>query len=303
MKIRIQSPATSANVGPGYDIFALALKSPADIIEISLREDADIRITIDNNHHHIPTHPAENSAGIAAKYMLDKYAPSKGVDIRIIKQMPSGGGLGTTGASAAAAVFGLNHLLKLGLSPDTMIDIARRGEVASGGTPHADNVAASVLGGFILVKSYEPLEVLKIDIPEIPVVLAAIRKSIRTTRGFITYDIGAEKLKEQMARCSRMIHALHTADWKEFGAALHRDYIHEPVRSAVIPDYEKVKQKAMDLGAYGCTISGGGSSVIAFCPAEKQAEIARMMESYFSGNEHFVKVIETHTSNVGVRII
>ncbi len=303
MKIRILSPATSANVGPGYDIFALALESPADIIELSLRDDTDIRITIENNQQHIPTHPAENSAGIAAKSVLEKYAPARGADIHIVKRMPSGGGLGTTGASAAATVFGLNHLLKLNLSPDTMIDLARRGEVASGGTPHADNVAASILGGFILVKSYAPLQVMKIDIPEIPVVLAAIRKSIRTTRGFITYDIGAEKLKEQMARCSRMIHALHTSDWNEFGAALNRDFIHEPVRSAAIPRYHEVKQKAMEMGAYGCTISGGGSSVIAFCPPEKQAEIARMMNEYFADNEHFVEVIETFTSNLGVRIL
>jgi homoserine kinase len=302
-KIRIKSPATSANVGPGYDIFALALENPADIIELTVRDDAAIHIEIENNIQNIPTDPKENSAGLAARYLLKKYAPSQGVNIKIIKKMPSGGGLGTTGASAGATIFGLDRLLQLHLSSNEMIDLARMGEVASGGTAHADNVAASILGGFVLVKSYSPIDVLKIEIPRIPVVLAAIRKSIRTTRGFITYDIGAEKLKEQMARCSRMIHALHTHDLVEFGAAMNQDFIHEPVRSSAIPHYRKVKEEAMKLGAYSCTISGGGSSVIAFCPEDKQAAIAQMMEVYFGENEHFKKVVKTFTSNVGVEIL
>ena len=209
--------------------------------------------------------------------------------------------MGTTGASAAATIFGLNKLLNLNLSANEMIDFARKGEVASGGSPHADNVAAALLGGFILVKSYNPIDVLKLELPDIPVVLAAIKKSQRTTRGFITYEIGQEKLKEQMARCSRMIHAIHTKDFVEFGKALSVDHIHEPVRGAAIPEYWDVKQKALDMGAYGCTISGGGSSVIAFCPADRQEDIALMMEKEFDSNPNFVKVIRTVTSNNGVK--
>jgi homoserine kinase len=217
--------------------------------------------------------------------------------------MPSGGGLGTTGASAAAVVVGMNKLLNLELSNNELIDVARMGEVASGGSPHADNVAASILGGFVLVKSYNPIDVLKLEVPEFPVVLSAIRKSQRTTRGFITYEIGQEKLKEQMARCARVIHALHTKDIEEFGKAINVDYIAEPVRGAAIPEYASIKQTVLGAGAFGCTISGGGSSVIAFCSLEKQEEIAHLFEKGFSKNPHYVKTIRTFTSNTGVHEI
>jgi homoserine kinase len=300
--VKIQAPATSANVGPGYDIFALALKEPFDEIELTLNDSGNITIEIINDIQDIPTNPQDNTAGLAAMELLKAKGIKQGVEIRIIKHMCSGGGMGTTGASAAGTIFGLNHLLNLNLSTNELIDFARKGEVASGGSPHADNVAAALLGGFVLVKSYNPIDVLKLDLPEIPVVLAAVRKSQRTTRGFITYEIGQEKLKEQMARCSRVIHAIHTKDIAEFGNAISVDYIHEPVRGAAIPGYWEVKKKVIEMGAYGCTISGGGSSVIAFCPVEKQNEIANYMEKEFSSNPNFSKVYKTFTSNEGVQI-
>ena len=303
LSIKVLCPATSANVGPGYDIFALALKEPFDEFEISINNSGKITIDIENNIQNIPTEIKDNSAGLAALEFFENKNIGKGVNIKIIKRMTSGGGMGTTGASAAATIYGLDKLLNLNLSTNEMIDIARKGEVASGGSPHADNVAAALLGGFILVKSYNPIDVLKLELPDIPVVLAAIKKSQRTTRGFITYEIGQEKLKEQMARCSRMIHAIHVKDFVEFGKALSVDYIHESVRGAAIPEYWEVKQKALDIGAYGCTISGGGSSVIAFCPKYKQEEIALMMGKKLASNPNFVKVIRTTTSNEGVRII
>ncbi len=303
LSLKILAPATSANVGPGYDIFALALNEPFDEFEISLNDSGRITIDIENNTQKIPTEVKDNSAGFAALGLLEKKNVGKGVNIKIIKRMTSGGGLGTTGASAAATIFGLNKLLNLNLSANEMIDFARKGEVASGGSPHADNVAAALLGGFILVKSYNPIDVLNLELPDIPVVLAAIRKSQRTTRGFITYEIGQEKLKEQMARCSRVIHAIHTKDMEEFGKAISLDFIHEPVRGAAIPGYWDIKQKVLNMGAYGCTISGGGSSVIAFTPTGKQDDIADLMEKGFSSNPNFIRVYKTFTSNKGVQIV
>ncbi|HNW98260.1 MAG TPA: homoserine kinase [Bacteroidales bacterium] len=302
-KITLRSPATSANVGPGYDIFAMALKEPYDEITISLNDSGKIEICISGEHGNIPTNVEDNTAGLATLELFKRKKIQQGVTIEINKKMPSGGGLGTTGASASAAIVGLNKLLNLNLSFNELIDIARMGEVASGGSPHADNVAASIMGGFVLVKSYHPIDVLKLDIPEFPIVLAAIRKSQRTTRGFITYEIGQEKLKEQMARCSRVIHALHTKDIAEFGSAINVDHIAEPVRGAAIPEYLDAKKKALEAGAFGCTISGGGSSIIAFCSLEKQKEIAEIFEKSFSPNPHYVKTICSFTSNTGVHEI
>jgi len=302
-EILLRAPATSANVGPGYDIFAIALKEPYDEIKISLNESNKIEIFIVGESQNIPSNVEDNTAGLAVLELFKRKNIRQGVKIDIYKKMPSGGGLGTTGASASAAVFGLNKLLDLNLSTNEMIDIARMGEVASGGSPHADNVSAALLGGFVLVKSYNPIDVLKLEIPEFPIVLAAIRKSQRTTRGFITYEIGQEKLKEQMAHCASVIHALYTKDIEEFGKAINVDHIAVPVRGSAIPEYYEIKKKVMDAGAFGYTISGGGSSVITFCSKEKQDEIANIMQKGFETNPHFVKIYKTFTSNIGVHQI
>ncbi len=299
----IKGPATSANVGPGYDIFALALDEPYDLIALEMLDRKGIEIVVENDKTGIPLDPLKNVAGVAANALLERYGTGHGAKITIRKSMASGGGMGTTGASAAATVFGLNKLLGLDLDSNELIDLARMGEVASGGDPHADNVAAALLGGFVFVKSFNPLDVIKMELPDIPVVLAAMRKGQGITRGKITYDIGAEKLKEQMALVAGVIHAVHLQDPVAFGKAISKDHIHEHVRGATIPGYWEVKKQTVELGAYGCTVSGGGSSIITFCPAEKQDEIARYMESRFSGVPEFVRVYKTKVSNTGVQII
>jgi homoserine kinase len=301
--IHLKIPATTANVGPGYDIFAMALSDPYDELKITINDSKEIKIEITGQHENIPCNVEDNTAGLAALELIKRKNLNCGITINIIKKMPSGGGLGTTGGSAAGTIYGLNKLLDLKMDYNEMIDISRMGEVASGGSPHADNVAAALLGGFVLVKSYNPIDVLKLEIPEFPIVLAAIRKSQRTTRGFITYEIGQEKLKEQMARCSTIIHAIYTKDIEEFGKAICVDHIAEPIRCSAIPDYYKIKQSILSAGAYGFNISGGGSSVFAVCDKNKQDEIADILQKSFLKNEHFVKVIKTTASNKGVHEI
>ena len=300
-KIRLRGPATSANVGPGYDIFAMALKEPYDEISLELTDDKKILIEVEgNNQSIIPLKVEDNTAGLAILEFKKRYNFDFGVKVTITKHMTSGGGLGTTGASAASAVYGLNKLLDLNLSSNELIDIARFGEVASGGSPHADNVAAAIMGGFILVKSYNPIDVIKLEMPEFPVVLAVIQKSQRTTRGFITYEIGQEKLKDQMSRCASVIHGILTKDVEEFGKAISVDHIAEPVRAAAIMNYHETKAAVLNAGAYGFNVSGGGSSVIAICNTSNQDEIARIMQKELSKNPTFDKIIKTTTSNTGV---
>lgn len=298
--IYLQAPATSANVGPGYDIFALALEQPYDEFQLTLNNSNKISLEITGNHQNIPVDITENTGSLAITELFKKKQITQGVHIKIIKKMPSGGGLGTTGASASACIYGINKLLNLGLNNNELIDFARLGEVASGGSPHADNVAAAMLGGFVLIKSYNPLDVLKLEISRFTAVLAVIKKSQRTTRGFITYEIGQEKLKEQMARCSRVIHAIHTKDIEEFGKAINVDHIAEPVRGAAIPYYWEIKNKVLEAGAYGFTISGGGSSVIAICNDNNSDKIEQIMNDGFSSNPNFVQTLVTHSSNKGI---
>ena len=302
-RLIINGPATSANVGPGYDIFALALDEPFDIIEVELSDLPGIEISVENNQTGIPLDPKKNVAGVAAQALIDRYSIKQGVKILIRKNMASGGGMGTTGASASATIFGLNKLLNLNLLDNELIELASLGEVASGGAAHVDNVAAAMLGGFVFVKSFDPLDVKKMELPEMPVVLAAMRKGQGITRGRITYDIGAEKLKEQMAMVAGVVHAVHLKDPMTFGKAISKDYIHEHVRGATIPGYWEVKKQTVEMGAFGCTVSGGGSSVITFCPKEKQDEIADYMHREFSKSPDFVRIYKTKVSNTGVQFI
>ena len=278
----------------------MALKEPFDEMLLELTNDQRITIGFDGDDQNIPINVEDNTAGLAILELKKRFKPDLGVKVTITKHMTSGCGLGTTGASASSAIYGLNKLLNLNLTDNELVDLARMGEIASGGSPHADNVAAAMLGGFILIKDYHPIDVLKLRMPEFPVVLAVIKKSQRTTRGFITYEIGQEKLKEQMAHCSRVIHAIHTQDVEEFGRAISVDHIAEPVRSAVIENYKETKATVIAAGAYGSTVSGGGSSVITICSADMQDEIAAIMEHGLKANANFVKIIKTTTSNQGV---
>ncbi len=299
--INLCAPSTSANVGPGYDIFSMALAEPFDSFELTLNDSNKIIITADaGQYNNIPLKVEDNSGGLAILELLKRKSIKQGVNVKIIKGMPSGCGLGTTGATASACIYGMNRLLNLNMSDNEMIDLARYGEVASGGSPHADNVASALLGGFVLIKSYCPIDVLKLEMPEFPVVIAVIRKSMKTTRGFITYEIGQEKLKDQMAHCATVIHAIHTKDIKTFGKAISIDHIAEPVRSAAIPGYHDIKNAVLDMGAHGFTISGGGSSVICVCDRDKQDDIAAFLQKSFADNPHFIKVFKTFASNRGI---
>jgi homoserine kinase len=299
-KIRLKSPATTANVGPGYDIFSMALAEPFDEFEIALNNSKEITIEVLNNNQNIPVEVSDNTAGLALIELFKRKKISTGISVKINKNIFSGAGLGTTGASAAAAIYGANKLLELEMDDNELIEFARYGEIASGGSPHADNVAAAMLGGFILIKSYNPIDVLKLTMPDFPVILAVIRKSQRTTRGFITYEIGQEKLKDQMAHCSSVIHSILTNNIAEFGKAISVDHIAEPVRGAAIQEYKQVKEQVLSAGAFGCNISGGGSSVFTICDPSHVEKIAGIMKQGFSVNPNFHKVIITSTSNKGI---
>lgn len=208
--------------------------------------------------------------------------------------------LGSSGASAAACVYGLNKLLNSNLSYNEIIDIARRGEIASGKVAHADNVAGCLLGGFVLIKNYSPMEAVKIEMPHMPIVICIIKKPQRTTRGLIPHRLSLNKAKEQMSSCASLIHSILTQDLKKIGEAVNRDHISEPVRSRFIPRYEDMKRKVLQVGAYGCNISGGGSSIFAICEEDKTDEVAKIMRSLSrkSGAEN--DVIITKASNTGI---
>jgi homoserine kinase len=301
--ITLRAPATIANFGPGFDIFALSLKKPHDVFKIRVNETDSITIKVKGGDGIIPTSAEKNTAGLAALRFFEKIKAKAGVEIEIIKEMAAGAGLGSSAASAAASVYGLNRLMNAGLTDLELIEIASQGEVASGGTPHADNVAGCLLGGFIFVRSYHPLDVIRLDAPAIPIVLGVLKKPRVTTRGFISDRFTLTEVKEQMSWCSSLIHAVLDGDVKKVGRAINRDHISEPARSRFIPGYDELKKKVLDAGALGCNVSGGGSSVFAVSQIGDVDGIADVMRTFYKDRGIPADVIRTEAGNDGLREI
>lgn len=299
--IALKAPATIANFGPGFDLFAVALEEPEDGFSLALREDRKIKIQISGRKENIPQTPAKNAAGIAAAHFFERTGEPGGVDIEIRKGMKSASGLGTSGASATSTVFGLNLLLDAGLSDIDIIDIARQGETATGEAAHADNVAGCLLGGFVMVRNHVPLEICRLDIPELPIVIAVMPKPQKTTRGFIPDRLTLPQVIDQMSWCAGMIHAVVSGDPRAIGQAVNRDHISEPVRGRFIPGYRDIKKKALAAGAFGFNVSGGGSSVFAICDENRREEIAGLLNEHFSRRNVQPEIILTRASNRGVR--
>ena len=301
--ITVRAPSTIANLGPGFDIFALALDHPYVELRVQLNDTKSIRINLDGCQEDIPEDPEKNCAGLAIAGLLEKMDNGIGALITPIRTITVGAGLGSSGACASAAVYGLTKLLNLDLGLDQMIEIASRGEIASGSVAHADNVAGAMLGGFVIVKSYRPVQVIRIDVPKIPVVIGVMRKTQRTTRSLIPTAMDLSVMKEQMALCARVVHAMMSGDTEELGNAVNQDFISEPVRSRSIPGYGTIKRRLLDGGAFGCNVSGGGLSVFAICSQEKTQDIAAIMQQSFKEQGVESETIVTCASNQGIREI
>jgi homoserine kinase len=270
----VEAPASSANVGPGFDVFAIALEVPKDIVKISLKGNG-IRVFVEGlDNDKISNTVESNTAGVVAKRLVEDYKLTSGIEIVIVKGVPVGMGLGSSAASAAAVAYGLNELFSLNLDKNVLVKYAAEGEVASAGKPHADNASASLLGGFTLVRSYDPLEVYKFDVPEnLGVCIASPKisfgqKKTEQFRAVIPKLIELDKLVHNVGNASALVAAILTRNLELFGRSLN-DAVVEPARSKLIPGYASVKEAALKAGALGVTISGAGPSMIAFYDLSK----------------------------------
>lgn len=302
-EIVLRAPATIANVGPGFDIFAFALDRPFDLFRVALRgAPGTISIALSGADGEIPSGADRNTAGVAARHILTRIGSRAGVTIEIHKRMPACSGLGSSAASAAAAAFGLNKLLGAGLNETDVVEAARQGEVASGGAAHADNAAGCLLGGFVFIRGYDPLSVVRLPMPDVPIVVRVQRKAQTTTRGRIPGFFSLADVKRQMALCSEVMRAVATGDVEAFGRAVNDDLISEPVRAGVIASYRELKRKALEAGAWGCNVCGGGSSMFAVAPAGRLEDIAAIFRVARLPDGSVPEVIITKSSNRGVEV-
>ena len=263
-KITVRAPSSTANLGPGFDTFGLAIDAFYDEVTLTKTKNGVTIITDDN----IPTNPENNTAGLVVKNMKKKLKIKSGVEIQIKKGIPAGFGMGSSAGSAAATAVAFGKLFKIKLNSNQLVEFAGFGEKASAGTIHYDNVAASVLGGFVIVKT-NPLNVITIDSPmnlrmcvAVPKIVVP-KKKTKVSRGVIPKKVKLVDAVLNLSNASAIVAGFMKKDPELIGNSI-KDVIVEPARQHMIPGYEKVKQNALKAGAYGVTISGAGPSIIAF---------------------------------------
>lgn len=265
-KITVKAPSSTANLGPGFDVFGLAVDAFYDTVTLT-KTDQQEGITIISDDE-IPTDPKRNTAGLVARNMREEFGIREGVEVEINKGVPPGFGMGSSAASAAATAVAFNRLFGLRLSRNALVEFAGVGEQASAGTIHYDNVAASVLGGFVIVKT-DPLDVIRIRPPSdlrmciaVPTIQVP-KKKTEMSRSLIPKKIRLKDSVVNLSNASTMIVGFMTKDSQLIGNSI-KDRIVEPARQRMIPGFARVKEGALKAGALGVTISGAGPSVIAF---------------------------------------
>jgi len=267
--VTVKAPCTTANLGPGFDVFALALDAFYDTIQIQTLPRGGVELEIAGlDSDNVPADANLNSAGLVAKHLLSQHGIDIGVKIRVVKGVPVAKGLGSSAASAAATAVGLNSMLGLQLTENQIVESAAQGEIASAGVAHADNVAAAVLGGFTFVRSYSPLSVIGFDPPRrleiaiaIPQILAA-RNKTEHARAVLPEGVSLRKVAHNVGGAASIVAGILSEDIDLIGKGMV-DAIVEPARAQLVPNYAQVKKAALKAGAEGVAISGAGPSMIA----------------------------------------
>jgi len=272
--IRVFAPATVANVACGFDVLGFALQELGDIITLTKTETQHIEISEISGAPNLSKDAKSNVVGVAVQAMLDELGSTQGLSIKIEKGVKPGSGIGSSAASSAAAVVAANRLLNAGFTEIDMIRFAMEGERLASGAAHADNVAPSILGGFTLVRSLEPLDVIRLNTPPnlfCAIVHPQIEVKTADAREVLNKNVSLKNAVIQWGNVGGLVAGLFLNDYKLIGRSM-QDVIAEPLRSSLIPYFYEVKKAAIESGALGCSISGSGPSIFALCEGRKSAE-------------------------------
>jgi len=281
--VTVRAPATSANLGSGFDVFGVALSHPADIVRVEKATETSIEVTGAGSDF-IPEDPDKNTVGAVAE-ALD--APAH---IQIDKGVRPASGLGSSAASAAAAAVALNELYDRGYSREELVPVAAEGEAVVSGEAHDDNVAPAIMGGFTVATAEG---VTKVD-AEVPLVacLPEIVVSTRDARQVVPEGATVTDMVETVGNAATLTTGMHRDDPELVGRGMH-DSVVTPARAKLIDGYDAVRQAAFDAGATGVTISGAGPTIIAACEAEDRRSVGLAMIEAFEQNGTEARVYQT----------
>lgn len=304
-EIRVFCPATIANISCGFDVLGVALDNVGDEMVVKKTTKKGITITkIEGQNLPLETH--KNVAGVAGLALLSASNYNGGFEVEIYKKIKAGSGIGSSAASSTGAVWAMNNLLGEPFNDLELVQFAMKGEELASGVQHADNVAPAIYGGFTLVRSYNPLDIIKINTPKelyATVIHPQIEIKTSDSRKILKTTISLADGIKQWGNVGGLIAGLYTEDYKLIGRSLE-DHIVEPIRSILIPAFDNVKSASLNAGALGCGISGSGPSIFALSQGKEIADkVAKEMQNVYNkvGIDYDIHVSNINT--VGVKTI
>ncbi|WP_411031816.1 homoserine kinase [Spongiimicrobium sp. 3-5] len=303
-EIRVFCPATIANISCGFDVLGLALDAVGDEMVVRKCKENTIKITKLEGQD-LPKQTLQNVAGVAGLALLEKADYKGGFEIEIYKKIKAGSGIGSSAASSAGAVWAMNQLLGKPFATIDLVKFAMEGERLASGVAHADNVAPALFGGFTLVRSYSPLDIIRIDAPTAlfaTVIHPQIEIKTSDSRKILKTKISLEDGIKQWGNVGGLIAGLYTNDYDLIGRSLI-DHIVEPIRSILIPGFDEVKANANAAGALGCGISGSGPSIFALSKGKETAEkVAISMDSVYQniGISHDIHISKINVEGIKI---
>jgi len=283
--IKAFAPATVANVCCGFDVLGFAVDFPGDEVVLKLNNSKEVTISkIVGDGGRLPLEATRNTAGVAVQSFLQSLGVDQGVEIELYKKLPLGSGMGSSAASGVAALVAINELMGNVKSREELVPFAMEAERIACGSAHADNVAPSLMGGFVLIRDYNPLDVVKVKVnldlyctlvhPHIEVKTSDSRRVLRSS-------ISLRDAITQSGNIAGLMVGLAQADPLLISRSL-KDVIAEPIRAAFIPGFEQVKLRAIEAGALGCGISGSGPTLFALSSThEASLEVGEAMQLEF----------------------
>lgn len=272
-RIRVKGPATVSNLSCGFDVIGLTLEEPFDTLDIELTDTGKVIIDGIRGCSTLSRDPEKNVVGAVLRAASALAGNRVGFRVSIDKGIRPGSGIGSSGASSAAAAFGANLLLGEIFKPAEMVRLAMEGERLASGSAHADNVAPALLGGITLVRSYDPLDIVELHVPaELWCVVIHPETEIKTSvaRGLLDREVPLATAVRQWGNLAGLVAGLYREDYDLIGRSLI-DFVAEPKRSVLIRGFDQLKTSAMEGGALGAGISGSGPSVFALCRGRDSA--------------------------------
>ena len=294
--MRIKAPATSANLGAGFDVFGLALKEPYDIVDATRIPEKNVRIKLVEGYE-IPLEPEENTGGYVALRMIEDFDLPEGIELRIWKRIKPKSGLGSSAATAAAAAYALNKLFDLSLSREKLVEYAALGELISAGSPHPDNVASAIYGGFTMILSRNPLKIYAVDPPAdlgVVIVLPVVEKaSTKKAREILPKMIELERYVYNVGMAASLVAGMSLGNIEMIKEGMN-DLVVEPIRAkaGIIPEYEEVKELGRRLNA-GIAVSGAGPAIIGVIEKERRKVLAKELEKLYTSRGYGCRVYIT----------